>query len=59
MQVIATAVGFDGLALRQPGETFEMPEGARATWFRQPSDPPPKPAKAKADKQPSDPPPAP
>lgn len=36
MLVRATGVGYggkDGHALRQPGETFEMPDGAKGSWF--------------------------
>lgn len=32
MQVIATARGYHG-SLREPGDTFEVPDGAKATWF--------------------------
>lgn len=33
MRVIATAVGFDGKQLRQPGTEFDMPDGSRGSWF--------------------------
>lgn len=33
MEVVATKEGFDGIRVRQPGETFEMPDGATSTWF--------------------------
>lgn len=33
MFVTATGVGFDGLVIRQPGETFQMPAGSKASWF--------------------------
>lgn len=33
MKVIATKTGFDGKRLRQPGEEFDMPTGAKASWF--------------------------
>lgn len=33
MQVIATDRGFDGLKVRDIGDTFEMPEGSKAKWF--------------------------
>ncbi len=32
MEVIATKVGYHG-KLREPGDTFEVPEGATASWF--------------------------
>lgn len=32
MEVIATKVGYYG-KLREPGDTFEVPEGATASWF--------------------------
>jgi hypothetical protein len=34
VDVIATARGWDGLAVRDPGEEFQMPEGATGSWFR-------------------------
>lgn len=33
MRVVATAVGHDGRAIRQPGDEFEMPDTARGSWF--------------------------
>ena len=39
MRVIATAVGYDNKALRQPGDEFEMPDGMKGSWF-EPKDPP-------------------
>lgn len=36
MLVRATAVGYagkNGHALRQPGDVFEVEDGAKATWF--------------------------
>ena len=33
-QVIAVGVGFDGIVVRNPGDTFEMPDGVVAGWFR-------------------------
>ena len=45
MEVIATALGFYG-SLRQPGDKFEVPDTAKASWFK-PVDPP---ADAKAGK---------
>lgn len=42
MRVTATAVGYDGRMLRQPGDEFSMPDGAKGSWF-EPKDPPPAP----------------
>ena len=54
MEVVATAVGFAG-ALRQPGDKFEMPEGSKATWFKETKPAAePKPGKAKASDKPAD-----
>jgi predicted NUDIX family NTP pyrophosphohydrolase len=33
MRVIATNVGYDNIKLREPGEEFEMPDGAKGSWF--------------------------
>lgn len=33
MQVIATSAGFDGVGMRYPGDTFDMPDGSKAPWF--------------------------
>ena len=33
MRVTATKQGFDGRRLRQAGETFDMPEGSKGSWF--------------------------
>ena len=33
-QVIAVGVGFDGIVVRNPGDTFGMPDGVVADWFR-------------------------
>lgn len=33
MKVIATAVGYDNLVVRQVGDEFDMPEGSTAPWF--------------------------
>jgi hypothetical protein len=33
MKVIATAIGYDGTTVRQVDEEFEMPEGAKGSWF--------------------------
>lgn len=47
-QVIAVALGFDGIVIRNPGDVFDMPDGTTADWFRsadqgafQPKAPPP------------------
>lgn len=34
MRVIATALGFDGRDLRAEGDEFEMPDGAKGSWFK-------------------------
>lgn len=35
MRVVATAVGFDGKTLRQPGEEFDLPDDAGpGDWFK-------------------------
>lgn len=33
MKVVALKQGFFGSALIQPGTEFEVPDGAKATWF--------------------------
>lgn len=33
MEVIATKMGYHG-KLRDPGDTFDVPEGSKATWFK-------------------------
>lgn len=33
MKVIATKKGFDGKVLREPGDVFDMPDGAKGSWF--------------------------
>lgn len=45
VEVVATAQGWDGKVMREPGETFEMPAGSQGKWFK-PA--PPKVAKPKA-----------
>lgn len=45
MFVTATGVGFDGLAIRQPGETFQMPAGSKGSWFEPHEDEPQEPVK--------------
>lgn len=32
--VEAVSLGFDGLTLRQPGDVFQMPAGAKGSWFK-------------------------
>ena len=55
MQVKATAVGYDGQAVRQPGDVFEMPDGLKAPWFVAVEDEPAVKAKGKkADQAGSD-----
>lgn len=34
MRVVATAVGYDGRGIRQPGDEFDMPDDARGSWFK-------------------------
>ena len=39
MKVIAILAGYDNLAVRQPGDVFELPRGAdgkapKGTWFK-------------------------
>ncbi len=51
MKVIATKMGFFG-SLRQPGESFDVPDGSKASWYA-PADAAPKQAKpAKAKDEP-------
>lgn len=33
MRVIATARGFDNIAIREAGDEFEMPDGPAGTWY--------------------------
>jgi hypothetical protein len=33
MRVVATKQGYDNIKLREVGEEFEMPEGAKGSWF--------------------------
>lgn len=47
MEVIATKRGYLG-KLREPGDKFEVPEGAKASWFKPAVEKPAKAAK-KAD----------
>lgn len=46
MKVIATKAGYFG-KLRAPGDEFEVPEGAKASWFA-PLNPPEKPSRGRA-----------
>lgn len=46
MKVIATKKGFDGKALREPGDVFDMPDGTKGSWFE-----PVKPGKVEAAKE--------
>lgn len=48
MRVIALETGFDNLAIREPGDIFEMPDGSSAPWFEPVEDE--KPAKKQAKK---------
>ena len=34
VDVVATAEGYDGAAIRKEGEAFQMPEGATGSWFK-------------------------
>lgn len=33
MRVRALETGYDNVAVREPGDEFEMPEGSSAHWF--------------------------
>ena len=33
MRVRAIETGFDNLAIRNPGDEFDMPDGSEAAWF--------------------------
>lgn len=33
MRVKATAVGYDNVAVRNPGDEFDMPDGVYAPWY--------------------------
>lgn len=52
MKVIATKQGWDGKAIRNPGDEFDMPDGSKASWFANVDKP--KADKPKADKQKAD-----
>jgi len=45
---IATAVGYDNIAVRQPGDEFDLPDGSSAPWFKPAEGDTKGPAKAKA-----------
>lgn len=34
MKVIATKRGFDNVTIREEGDEFDMPEGAKGSWFK-------------------------
>jgi len=53
MKVIATAKGYDNKAVREPGEVFDMPEGAKGSWFRPYVGEKAAPAEAVASKEPT------
>lgn len=40
MQVIATARGHDGLTIREVDDVFDMPDGAKGSWFQPVGEPP-------------------
>jgi len=42
MRVRAIETGFDNLAIREPGDEFEMPDGSSAPWFEPVEAPAPK-----------------
>ena len=33
MRALAIERGYDGAVLREPGDSFEMPDGSRGSWF--------------------------
>ena len=33
MRVKATGIGYDNVAVRNPGEEFDMPDGSTGSWF--------------------------
>jgi hypothetical protein len=56
-KVIAIAKGYDGVVVRNPGDVFEVADGAKGSWFKAadgdtkgPASKPGKAAKAKAEK---------
>jgi hypothetical protein len=51
MRVVAIKEGYDNIKLREVGEEFEMPEGAKGSWFVPVADA----KKAKANKPKGDP----
>ena len=47
MRVTAIKEGFDGQAIRRPGDEFDVPDGAKGSWFEPvQTDPEPKRRKA-------------
>lgn len=54
MKVIATATGFYG-RLRFAGDTFEVPDDAKATWFKKDGEDEAKAKSAKAPKKAAEP----
>ena len=34
MRVEATGIGFDGKKIRNPGEVFDIEDGAKGSWFK-------------------------
>lgn len=44
MRVIATNRGYDNVTTREPGDEFDMPEGAKGSWFRRVGEALPEPA---------------
>ena len=55
MKVIAIAVGYDNLAVRQVGDEFDMPDGSSAPWFKPAEGDTKGPKKSKAKTEPIDP----
>lgn len=45
MRVRAIAEGYDNVAVRQPGDEFDLPDGAKGKWFV-PVEPKAKPGRA-------------
>lgn len=45
MRVIATSRGYDNVVVREAGEEFDMPKGAKGSWFVPIEGSPEKPAK--------------
>lgn len=51
---IAIAVGYDNLAVRQPGDEFELPDGSSGSWFKPAVEDTKGPAKGKKTKSDSE-----